>query len=131
MTNKNAPTHVLNINGEEHTLTIGISFIDALEELPKYQTVLMGINIGTAFEKLLIYFTNRNGGAYRDVIKFGTINNVKRLSDNEIEDWVTEQLNDPVKSEKMSEDFLELYKKLPGAAAFLEKIDKKLKNKKL
>lgn len=123
------PTHVLTINGEEHTLTIGLAFMDALEESPKYQIGVMGINVGSALQKLLMLLSTKNGGAYRDVIKFGTMTNVKRLSDSEIEAWVTEQLNDPVKSEKMSTDFLELYKKLPGATVFLESFNKKPKPK--
>lgn len=118
------PTHVIEMNGTEHTLTLGLGFLEKLEELPKYQTAQFGLSTGLALQKLFILIGSKNAGVFKDIVKYGTMTNAKRPSDDEIEAWVIEQLSESESAQQLATDFLILYKKLPGAKAFLATVAK-------
>ena len=118
------PTHTIDMNGTKHILTLGLGFLDKLDEVPRYQMERDGVRIGASLNLLYIHLSMRKASAIRDVIRFGTMTNVHRPTVSEIETWIYEQLDDEEKADKMFEDFLAVYEKLPGAKAMFRQVEK-------
>lgn len=107
------PTTVIEMNGEKHILTFGLGFLEQLNN--KYKIENQGFGVSAGLYSSLMELTMKNPVMVADFIKFGTMTNHNRPTDSEIEEWVLEQVDDPEQEEKLFADFLELWKKLPGA----------------
>ncbi|MCW6680882.1 tail assembly chaperone [Aerococcaceae bacterium NML130460] len=113
---------VIEVNGTQHILTLGLGFLEQLNN--KYSLPIDGMPIGAlGLPKCLTELKVKNPIVVRDIILFGTMTNVHRPSEQEIEEWICEQMEDEATETKMFDDFFDYLKLVPGAKKFAKAME--------
>lgn len=113
---------VIEMNGKQHILTLGLGFLERLNT--KYTTVFEGLPVGAlALPKCITELGMKNPVIVKDIIFFGTMENVHRPSEDEIDEWIYEQLDDEETENKMFDDFFDYLTLVSGAKKFAKAIE--------
>lgn len=114
--------HVIEINGKKVIMTFGIRFLEQMGE--KYSSVVSGVTMrGLHYASILTELQTNNPVVIYNMIRLSTEGN-PHLSDEEIEDYVFEKIENEQDETQLFDDFFGIFKKLPGAKKYVKGLDK-------
>lgn len=119
------PTAKITINNETYLMTFGLDFLEQLNS--KYQIHSNGFPISIGLQKALTELQMKNPVMIKDMILFATATNHSRPSEEEVEEYIFEQLSTEKKEDKLFDDFFGYSKKLPGATRLLKLAEEEVK----
>lgn len=116
-----AVKELIEINGKKVLMTFGIRFLEQMGE--KYSSNINGVTMrGLHYASILTELQTNNPVVVFNMIRLATENN-PNLMDEEIEDYVFEQLEDEQTEMQMFDDFFDIFKKLPGAKRYVKGLE--------
>ncbi|MFK8243846.1 MULTISPECIES: tail assembly chaperone [unclassified Facklamia] len=112
----------IEINGRNVLMTFGMRFLQLMGD--KYSLDAQGMKMrGMHYASILTELQTGNPVIIFDMIRFATDGN-PLLKDEEIEDYVFEQLEDEEAEKKLFQDFFAIFKKVPGAKKYVKELEK-------
>lgn len=107
----------LQINGQSYLLTFGLKFLELLNS--KYTLEIDGLAVGAGLVTVWTELKMQNPVVIRDMIIFATATNVNRPSEDEVEAYIFEQLEDEEKAVALFSQFGDFLTLAPGARRFI------------
>ena len=107
----------LQINGQSYLLTFGLKFLELLNS--KYTLEIDGLAVGAGLVTVWTELKMQNPVMIRDMILFATATNVNRPSEDEVEAYIFEQLEDEEKAVALFSQFGDFLTLAPGARRFI------------
>lgn len=107
----------LQINGQSYLLTFGLKFLELLNS--KYTLAIDGLAVGAGLVTVWTELKMQNPVMIRDMILFATATNVNRPSEDEVEAYIFEQLEDEEKAVALFSQFGDFLTLAPGARRFI------------
>jgi hypothetical protein len=108
----------LQINGQSYLLTFGLKFLELLNS--KYTLAIDGLAVGAGLVTVWTELKMQNPVMIRDMILFATATNVNRPSEDEVETYIFEQLEDEEKAVALFSQFGDFLTLAPGARRFIK-----------
>lgn len=108
----------LQINGQSYLLTFGLKFLELLNS--KYTLAIDGLAVGAGLVTVWTELKMQNPVMIRDMILFATATNVNRPSEDEVEAYIFEQLEDEEKAVALFSQFGDFLTLAPGARRFIK-----------
>lgn len=113
----------INISEQTFLMTFGMKFLEKMGD--KYYLDIEGGGRmrGLHYASILTELKTANPVIIFDMIRFSTLGNFQ-LTDEMIENYVFEQLEDEESEKQLFDDFFDIFKKLPGAKKYVTESQK-------
>lgn len=118
-----APQKVIEIAGKKHLLTFGLGMLREVGKV--YPHKAEGLEMqGMQYIRVITELNMRNPSFLADLIRF-TLSPNDYVEPQEIEEYIFEIMEDEEEMDKVFDDFLESFMKVPGAKRYRDLSNKK------
>lgn len=112
---------LITIDGKDHLMTFGIRFLELMGK--EYSKDVSGLSLrGLHYASILTELQSANPVIVYHMIRFSTEGN-RYLTDEAIEEYVFEQIEDEETEKALFDRFFDIFKKLPGAKKYVKDLD--------
>lgn len=115
----------ITINGISYLLTFGLDFASRMNDL--YSQNLEGVSVGFGLPKAFVMLGMHDAVVIRDIIRCAVATNHNQPTDEEIEEWIYEQMETEETEKQLFDDFFEYLQLVPGARKFGNSINQSVR----